>query len=140
MIIVTRHGTFLITNTIDFNDVANEADIENGIDFWINIRSASINDLLDIVEDFLPEKTWSIIEDDFDNDMPAFRFKVEVPPDDWVNMIARMGAGVTYKSFKKELEESSEDSNTTTLLSNLRVLTMQIYSRFVSPFNSKDWN
>ena len=135
MIIITRHGTFLITNTKDFAEIEDEF-----TDFGINIRSASLEEIMNVMEDFIPETTWAVVEDDFDEDMPAFRFKVEVPPEDWVNLIARMGAGITYKSFKREVREVSEDANTLTLLSNLKVLTMQIYSRLVSPFNSKDWN
>ena len=91
MFIVTRHGTFLVTNTKDFADIEDEF-----TDFGINIRSASIDEVLNLVEDFLPDRTWSVFEDEFDKDMPAFRFKVEVPPEDWVNLIARMGAGITY--------------------------------------------
>ena len=135
MFIVTRHGTFLITNTKDFVEIEDEF-----TDFGINIRSASIDEVLNLVEDFFPDRTWSVFEDDFDKDMPAFRFKVEVPPEDWVNLIARIGAGITYKSFKKEIVEVSNDPDTLTLFSNLRVLTMQIYSRLVAPFKHGDWN
>lgn len=137
MLIVTRHGTFLITNTKDFDEIEEHEDIPS---FGINIRSASIEEALNLIESFVPETTLTIIEDDFDKDLPAFRFKVEVPPEDWVNLIARMGAGVTYRSFKKELIEINEEPNTLTLLSNLRVLTMQIYSQMIAPFKKGDLN
>lgn len=143
MIIVTRHGTFLITNTSDFKDELPDDGLE--LDFKIKIKSASIRDMINLIDTFPVETGWDIIEDDIDKDLPAFRFSIEVLPEDWVNLIARMGAGITYRSFKREVQEVIDDcdensTETLTMISNIRVLTMQIYSRMFSRFKRGDWN
>jgi len=77
-------------------------------------------------------------------EIPAFRFNIELEPEDWVNLLARLGAGITYRDFTSELKEMSEDGvvdpGVYTLISNIRVLMMQIYSRMFGPFDSKTIN
>ena len=76
--------------------------------------------------------------------MPSFRFGVEMEPEDWVNLLARLGAGVTYTSFTDEVKQLSDegfvDSGLVTLILNLKVLMMQIYSRMFGPFDSRTIN
>ena len=139
MVIITKYGNFLIQNTIDFNDVIDEDDALSR--FAVQIRSASLDDIMNLIEDF---GVTNYIEESPDDDMPAFRFMIELTPDEWVHMIARMGAGVTYKSFKKEVESYVDQdilgTESSTLVRNIRVLMFQIYAGMSSVVKGEVWN
>tara|TARA_R110000851_G_scaffold288868_2_gene442942 strand:- start:2070 stop:2468 length:399 start_codon:yes stop_codon:yes gene_type:complete len=105
--------------------------------FIIEIRSPSKRDLMGLMDSFYDQCGGQPIEEDPHSDMSSFRFKIQVDPEDWVNLIARLGAGLTYKSFMQEIDDAFRDgcveSGAVTFLSSLRVMVMQIYSKFHSP-------
>tara|TARA_R110000782_G_scaffold133734_2_gene226108 strand:+ start:45 stop:497 length:453 start_codon:yes stop_codon:yes gene_type:complete len=150
VLIVNRHGVFLATNSINFdNEASNELDDPNHIlvelpEFCIELRSPSVSDLMGLIENFPDEcGEWDVQEIPL-VEMPAFRFKIDIEPERWVTLLAKLGAGITYKSFNDELRELSKygmvDSGVVTLVSNLRVLMMQIYSRMFGSFESRTIN
>lgn len=145
MIIATRHGVFLVTNTLEFGDIGDEDELAYDIsDFGIQIRSPSASDLMGLIESFPDQCDECSIKEVNYLEMPSFRFVIEIEPEDWVNLLARLGAGVTYTSFTDEVRQLSDegfvDSGAVTLILNLRVLMMQIYSRMFGPFDSRTIN
>ena len=145
MIIATRHGIFLITNTLEFGEIGDEDELAYDIsDFGIQLRSPSASDLMGLIESFPDQCSDCVIQEVNYLEMPSFRFGVEMEPEDWVNLLARLGAGVTYPSFTDEVKQLSDegfvDSGLVTLILNLKVLMMQIYSRMFGPFDSRTIN
>lgn len=141
LIVTTRHGIFLATNTLDFEGLAGEdGKISKFPEFNIEVRSPSVLDLMGLMENFPDQCGDYSIQESICEEMPAFRFKINLEPEDWVNLLARLGAGITYKNFTIELKVLSGggevDTGVYTLVSNIRVLMMQIYSRMFGPFDS----
>lgn len=141
MIITTRHGVFLVTNTKETIAEDDSYLYAEWPDFFIEIRSPSIRDLMGLMDSFPEQCGYGTIEEDPCPDMPSFKFKIEIGPEDWVGLMARIGAGITYKSFIGELNEVYEDglvdSGVLTLAANLKVIIMQIYSDMSGSFNHK---
>lgn len=151
LIVLTKHGTFLASSTVDFNHWVSEIEEREGEDpdgyeipnMSIEVRSASLHDIMNLIED-LDVSMKTPIEDSPDKDFPVFRFRITLDPEEWVTAIARMGAGVTYRTFQKEVDSYIDNKylepESSLFLRNFGKLASQIYTNIYSTVKGRGWN
>ena len=154
MLIVTRHGMFSIVSTEEIT----EHNYMYQEEHLVEIRSMSADDIFSLVTDFneiIGEFEVSTIDragtsttDLFPSLLSSSRHKngmmysITVPYARWINLLACLGAGMTYTNFENELQSMIDDGErrANPLLMFIRsvyTMAVQVYSPFSIKTNSK---
>ena len=154
MLIVTRHGMFSIVST----EKITEENYVYGKEYTVEVRSMSEDDIFSLVNCYQEiigdcevariSGVRTAITDAFPSLLSSSRYKngmaysITMPSVAWVNLLAALGAGITYENFEDELKTLLDEgeervSPLLIFIKSIYTMAVQVYAPFRFVDNKK---